>query len=169
MSGGSFSNRARAAQRQADRCCGQSPRRRATSDTTAPGAKDSATIRPLISSLQRRRRTAPCGSEASTTSPNIDANRSVQDEPHVAGQLAGCNVRPDDRFRSIPAVTVSVARLRPHNGASRSNRTSTRQTYMVRQPGGMLKNASPASRSIQSVFPSATGRAVRKSVSVISL
>jgi hypothetical protein len=109
MSGGSFSNGARAARRQADRCCGESPRRRATSDTTAPGAKDSATIRPLISSLQRRRRTAPCGSEASTTSPNIDANRSVQDEPHVAGQLAGCNVRPDDRFLRIDIGSNCIA------------------------------------------------------------
>jgi len=39
--------------------------------------------------------------EASTTSPTIDANRFVQDEPHVAGQPAGYNVGLDDRLRSI--------------------------------------------------------------------
>ena len=106
-SAGSFSNPARVAQRQADRCCGESPWRRATSDTTAPGAKDSATIRPLISSLQHRRPTAPRDFEASTTSPTIDANRFVQDEPHVAGQPAGYNVGPDDRLRRTEASTMS--------------------------------------------------------------
>ena len=47
--------------------------RRATSDTTAPAANDSATIRPLVATLQRRRRptptrisTRPRGSEASS-------------------------------------------------------------------------------------------------------
>src|SRR5215467_4641949 len=104
-SAGSFSNPARAARRQADRCCGESPWRRATSDTTDPGANDSATIRPLISSLQRWRRTAPCGSEASTTSLIIDANRSVQDEPHVARQPARYNVGSDERLRSTPRST----------------------------------------------------------------
>src|SRR5215472_17457630 len=98
-SSGSFSNPARVSLPQADRCCGESPWRRATSDTTAPGAKDSATIRPLISSLQHRRPTAPCNFEASTTSPTNDVNRFVQDEPHVAGQPAGYNVGPDDRLR----------------------------------------------------------------------
>src|SRR5262249_23848273 len=44
---------------QFDRCCGARSCRRATSSITAPGAIASATIRPLSSSLHRRRRTAP--------------------------------------------------------------------------------------------------------------
>ena len=55
-SAGRLSSPARAALRQPNNCCGVRPRRRATSDTTAPGRYDSATIRPFASSLQRRRR-----------------------------------------------------------------------------------------------------------------
>jgi len=50
---------ARDALRQADSCCGEMPCRRATFDTTAPAAHDSATICLLTSSFQRRRRFAP--------------------------------------------------------------------------------------------------------------
>ena len=57
-SAGKLSKPARAALRQANRCCGEMSCRRATSDTTAPAAYDSATIRPLASSLHRRRRPA---------------------------------------------------------------------------------------------------------------
>ena len=62
--------------------------RRATSDTTAPGAYDSATIRPLSSSLHRRRRptplrisTRPRGAVASTIWSTIYANRCRICEP----------------------------------------------------------------------------------------
>src|SRR5580704_1682681 len=58
-SAGKLSKPLRAALRQANRCCAEMSCRRATSDTTAPGAYDSATIRPLASPLQRRRRPAP--------------------------------------------------------------------------------------------------------------
>jgi hypothetical protein len=57
----------------------------ATSDTTAPGANDSATIRPLSALLHRRRRptplrisTRPRGAEASTIWSTIYANRCRQ-------------------------------------------------------------------------------------------
>src|SRR4249920_3763820 len=59
--------------------------RRATSDTTAPGANDSATIRPLSALFHRRRRptplrisTRPRGAEASTIWSTIYANRCHQ-------------------------------------------------------------------------------------------
>lgn len=65
----------RAALRHMNRCCGLISCRRATSLATAPGAYDSATIRPFSSALQRRRRTTPTWistrprrSEASTIS-----------------------------------------------------------------------------------------------------
>jgi hypothetical protein len=55
------------------------------SDTTVPGAKDSATMRPFSALLQRRRRptplrisTRPRGGEASTICSTIYANRSHQ-------------------------------------------------------------------------------------------
>jgi hypothetical protein len=70
--------------RQPNRCCGEIPCRRATSDTTGPGAYDAATIRPLTSSLHRRRcpaptwiSTRPRGFEASTIWSTIYANRTV--------------------------------------------------------------------------------------------
>jgi hypothetical protein len=72
--------------------------------TPAPGAYDSATIRPLTSSLHRRRRPAPTwistrprGSEASTISSTIYANRTVCDGLYLAGQLAFCKVGPENR------------------------------------------------------------------------
>src|SRR5271165_5307835 len=84
-SAGSASRPARAALRQTKRCWGVTSCRRATSDTTAPGAYDSATIRPLSSSLQRRRRPTPTRMsmwlrrfEASTICSTIYANRSIQ-------------------------------------------------------------------------------------------
>jgi hypothetical protein len=55
-SAGKLSRPPRAALRQANRCWGEMSCRRATSGTMAPGTKDSATIRPLASSLHRRRR-----------------------------------------------------------------------------------------------------------------
>jgi hypothetical protein len=89
---------ARDALRQADSCCGEMPCRRATSDTTAPAAQDSATIRLLTSSLQRRRRFAstwilirPRGSELSAMS-TICANRSAKDGSHFATQPASHKV-----------------------------------------------------------------------------
>jgi hypothetical protein len=63
---GSFNKPSRAALRQSARCCGEISCRRATSETTAPGAQDSATICALTSSHQRRRRARRCN--ASTTS-----------------------------------------------------------------------------------------------------
>jgi putative transposase len=74
----------------------------------APGAYDSATIRPLTSSLHRRQypeptwiSTRPRGSQASTISSTIYANRTVCDGSHLAGQLALYKVGAERRFRSI--------------------------------------------------------------------
>src|SRR5246500_5243977 len=106
-SAGRLSTPARAALRHTKRCCGEMPCRRATSDTTAPGAYDSATIRPLTSSLHRRRRPAPTwistrprGFEASTISSTMYANRTVCDGSYLAGQLAPDKVGAENRLRS---------------------------------------------------------------------
>jgi hypothetical protein len=93
---GSFSKPLRAALRQADKCWGDRPWRRATSQTAAPGANDSATIRALIASLQRRRRT---GGDTSTACSIIYANRPLQDGTPIAGQLASYKVWMESRFR----------------------------------------------------------------------
>src|ERR1700681_3050840 len=95
---GSFSKPLRAALRQADKCWGDRSWRRATSETTAPGANDSATIRALIASLQRRRRTGGC--DTSTACLIIYANRSLQDRTHIAGQLTSYKVRETNRLPS---------------------------------------------------------------------
>ena len=94
-SAGNVSKPARAALRQPNRCCGDMSCRRATSDTTAPGAYDSATIRPLVATLQRRRRptptrisTRPRGSEASSIWSTICANRYAKVGSHLAAQIA---------------------------------------------------------------------------------
>lgn len=129
-SGASFSS---AARRHADRCCGESPWRRATSDTTAPGAKDSATIRALSSSLQRRRRTCPCSSEASTKIPTINATRSVQTGPMLqvrppatmCGQMTayvepcdcgGLELTDDAGHGSVATSVVGSGSMRPDVG-----------------------------------------------------
>ncbi len=52
-------NSNRASRRHAKSCCGESPLRRATSDTLVPGAKLSTTMRALSVSDQRRRRSDP--------------------------------------------------------------------------------------------------------------
>src|SRR3954452_20765000 len=49
----------RACRRQPNNCCGDSPWRRATSETTAPGASVSSTRRALSSAEKRRRRPVP--------------------------------------------------------------------------------------------------------------
>src|SRR5262249_33490720 len=82
-SAGKLSRPPRAALRQANRCWGEMSCRRATCATMAPGAKDSATIRPLASSFHRRRRprptwisTRPRRSELSTIWSTIYVNPS---------------------------------------------------------------------------------------------
>src|SRR6478736_6272676 len=89
--------------------------RRATSDTTAPGAQDSATIRPLASTLHRRRRPTPTrisirprGSEASTIWSTICANRSVQVGSHLATQATRYKVGAELRLRRIPQFVEGV-------------------------------------------------------------
>src|SRR5262249_3100019 len=111
-SAGRLSTPARAALRHTKRCCGEMPCRRATSDTTAPGAYDSATIRPLTSSLHRRRRPAPTwisrprGFEASNTGSTIYANRTVCDGSYLAAQLAPHKV---GRRTAFPAQDLKIA------------------------------------------------------------
>src|SRR6516225_5588131 len=107
-SAGRLSVPARAALRHTKRCWGEMPCRRATSDTTAPDAYDSAMIRPLTSSLHRRRRPAPTwistrprGFEASNISSTIYANRTVCDGLYLAGQLAPDKVGAENRFHNI--------------------------------------------------------------------
>src|SRR5215472_10537737 len=107
-SAGRLSTPLRAALRHTNRCCGEMPCRRATSDTTAPGAYDSATIRPLTSSLHRRRRptptwisTRPRGSEASNIWSTIYANRTVCDGSYFACQLAYDKVGAENRLLNI--------------------------------------------------------------------
>src|ERR1700680_1104058 len=107
-SAGRLSKPARAALRQPNRCCGEIPCRRATSDTTAPGAYDAATIRPLTSSLHRRRcpaptwiSTRPRGFEASTISSTIYANQTACDGSPLAAQLALHKVGAERRYLRI--------------------------------------------------------------------
>jgi hypothetical protein len=108
-SAGKLSKPARAALRQANRCCGEMSCRRATSDTTAPVANYSATIRPLASSPHRRRRptptptrtpTQPRGSEASTIRSTIYATPHPKCGPHRAARCARDKVGSEDRLRS---------------------------------------------------------------------
>jgi hypothetical protein len=92
---GIFNNPSRTALRQADKCCGDRSWRRATSETIAPGTKDSETIRLLTSSLQRRR-TRSC--DASTTRSIIYANRPLHDGTHFAYLLNSNKVRETRRL-----------------------------------------------------------------------
>src|SRR6476646_100945 len=94
--------------------------RRATSDTTAPGAQDSATIRPLASTLHRRRRPTPTrisirprGSEASTIWSTICANRSVQVGSHLATQATRYKVGAELRLRRC-GLKFPTLRLRAY-------------------------------------------------------
>src|SRR6266540_3731012 len=82
--------------------------RRAISDTTAPGAYDSATIRPLSSSLHRRRRptplrisTRPRGAVASTIWSTIYANRSCQHRSHLPNYAALRKMGAKHRLRLL--------------------------------------------------------------------
>ncbi|AND87391.1 bsr1784 [Bradyrhizobium diazoefficiens USDA 110] len=95
MCSDNVNNPSRTALRQVDKCCGDRPWRRATSETTAPGTKDSATIRPLTSPPQRRRTRS---SDASTTRSIIYANRPLQDGTHIAGLLNSNKVRETRRL-----------------------------------------------------------------------
>ena len=113
-SSGKLSTPVRAALRQVDNCCGEIPCRRATCETTAPEAKDSATIRLLASSPQRRRRLTPSriskrarGFEPPMMFSTIYANRPVQDGPHVAPQHDPNKVGKEGRLRfsrTMPAM-----------------------------------------------------------------
>src|ERR1700681_3580530 len=109
-SAGRLNSPARAALRQPNRCCGDMSCRRATSDTTAPGAYDSATIRPLVATLQRRRRptptrisTRPRRSEASSIWSTICANRYAKVGSHLAAQIARYKVGAEFRLRCCRA------------------------------------------------------------------
>src|SRR6266511_808726 len=93
--------------------------RRAISDTTAPCAYDSATIRPLSSSLHRRRRptplrisTRPRGAVASTIWSTIYANRSCQHRSHLPNYAALRKMGAKHRLHSkhVPSPTIEVGR-----------------------------------------------------------
>ncbi len=60
----------RASRRHVNNCCGVSPWRRATADTTAPGASVSSRIRARSSAVQRRRPIAPLITSKRRTSPS---------------------------------------------------------------------------------------------------
>jgi hypothetical protein len=77
----------RASCRQVNSCCGASPWRRATTDTTAPGASVSSTIRARSSTLQRRRPIAPLITSRRRTGPggsslwsSLDTKRSSRSD-----------------------------------------------------------------------------------------
>ena len=88
-SSGNTKRPCRAALRHANRCCDVISCRRATSEATAPGAKDSATMRPFSATLHRRRRptssrisTRPRRGGESTICSTIYVNRSC-DPAHI--------------------------------------------------------------------------------------
>src|SRR6266511_4521665 len=94
--------------------------RRAISDTTAPGAYDSATIRPLSSSLHRRRRptplrisTRPRGAVASTIWSTIYANRSCQHRSHLPNYAALRKMGAKHRLQQFNRARGKFARLLP--------------------------------------------------------
>ena len=78
------SNRRRASRRQANNCCGEIPCRRATSETTTPGAGEASIARAFSSSHQRRRPPPPAttsirrpAAALSSSSPSsLDTSRS---------------------------------------------------------------------------------------------
>ncbi len=126
-SAGRLSAPARAALRHANRCWGAMSCRRATSDTTAPGAYDSATICPLALSLHRRRRptptwisTRPRRSKASTIWSTIYANRSGSDDLYLQDQAIQRKVGSEHRLPTLPELVdrfpalakTSIARFR---------------------------------------------------------
>src|SRR6266511_228314 len=94
--------------------------RRAISDTTAPGAYDSATIRPLSSSLHRRRRptplrisTRPRGAVASTIWSTIYANRSCQHRSHLPNYAALRKMGAKHRLPYSPTLWALACVRRP--------------------------------------------------------
>ena len=66
---GTLGKSCRMARRQPNTCCEQICQRRATSDTRAPGARVSATIRAFSSADQRRRRPGPVRTSIRRNSP----------------------------------------------------------------------------------------------------
>ena len=82
----------RASRRQVKSCCGVSPWRRATTDTTAPGTSVSSRIRARSSALQRLRPAAPLITSKRRTLPSgsslwssLDTKRSSKADRHSAG------------------------------------------------------------------------------------
>jgi len=74
---GAFANRTRAARRQANTCCGESPRRRATALTVSPASQLFATIRAFSSGSHSRRRPEPVNiSSRRTGSSSLDLSAS---------------------------------------------------------------------------------------------
>jgi hypothetical protein len=79
---------ARHARRQPNPCCEQTCQRRATSDTRAPGAKVSSTIRAFSSADQRRRRTGPVRTSTRRNSPfasSLTSNIAIARSPLCLG------------------------------------------------------------------------------------
>jgi hypothetical protein len=77
----------RASRRHVNTCCGASPWRRATTDTTAPGTSVSSTIRARSSTLQRLRPIAPLitsrrrtGPDGSSLWSSLDTKRSSRSD-----------------------------------------------------------------------------------------
>ena len=104
-SAGNVSKPARAALRQPNRCCGDMSCRRATSDTTAPGAYDSATIRPLVATLQRRRHPTPTRISTRPAAPKrviymVDhmCEPICQSRLHLAAQIARYKVEQSSAY-----------------------------------------------------------------------
>src|SRR6266542_4327370 len=111
--------------------------RRAISDTTAPGAYDSATIRPLSSSLHRRRRptplrisTRPRGAVASTIWSTIYANRSCQHRSHLPNYAALRKMGAKHRLHCTASGNVNIrVTKQPEHGSTETTPTINFPTY----------------------------------------
>jgi hypothetical protein len=100
--------------RQPNRCCGAMSCRRPTPDTTAPGAYDSATIRPLVATLQRRRRPTHPDTDIDST-PRLRRVIYMVDhmcEPICQSRFASCGSNRALQGGSRVPLTIASPSLR---------------------------------------------------------
>ena len=128
-----------AARRQPNTCCEQTCQRRATSDTRAPGARVSSTIRAFSSADQRRRRPGPVRTSTRRNSPfasSLTSNITIARSPLCLGQL---NHRPGRSLKKGVRAPLTLDRLTDaFRAASHEDTFAGKLAGLARQRDGLM-------------------------------
>src|SRR5215203_834954 len=130
----------RASRRHPNSCCGKSPCRRATSDTTAPGASVSSTMRALSSTDHRRRPPKPLMTSIRLSGPLGLSLWSSPDTKRSSTDRQTQPLRPDREggFRTTLTLKRLFSRTQRRHLERMLTRRDPHRVHMSRRPSSEI-------------------------------